>query len=190
MAVVGSLALCVASPATAQQADGSTEHVTLDAATPDTAARLFLRSVRSIRWDATGYLLHPTTVQRFATLVELMIGPDTTGRVAEYFIGREPAHLAAMSPVAIFETAVERTIADMPGLMHALFDRDDEIVGHVTEGADSAHVVYRTEARISGASPEVKVMQVVRSEDGWRVLWSDELEVLEAALRGAARATR
>jgi hypothetical protein len=49
-------------------------------------------------------------------------------------------------------------------------------------------VVYRTVARISGAVPEVKVMQMRRGVAGWRVAWSDELEVLEAALRGAPRA--
>ena len=41
---------------------------------------------------------------------------------------------------------VGAVIDDMPGLMHALFDRDDEVVGHVLESGDSAHVVYRTTA--------------------------------------------
>ena len=78
-------------------------------------------------------------------------------------------------------------IDDMPGLMHAVYDRNDEVLGAVIEGADSAHVVYRTTARISGAVPEVKVMQLARTDGGWRVLWSDELEVLDAALRGVPR---
>jgi hypothetical protein len=57
----------------------------------------------------------------------------------------------------------------------------------VVEGTDTAHVVYRTTARISGAVSEVKVMQLRRSTAGWRVSWSDELEVLDAALRGVGR---
>ena len=81
-------------------------------------------------------------------------------------------------------------IDDMPGLMHALFDRDDEVLGHVTEAGDTAHVVYRTTARISGAVSEVKVMQLARTTAGWRVAWSDELEVLDAALRGIPRGRR
>ena len=78
----------------------------------------------------------------------------------------------------------------MPGLMHAIFDRDDRVVGHVTESADSAHVVYRTTPRISGAVSEVNVMQLTRTEGGWRVQWSDELQVLDTALRGFARPRR
>ncbi len=151
---------------------------------------MFLRSVRAIRWDAAAALLHPSTTGRFAMVVRLMIEPDTTGRVSEYFTGGGPGRLREMAPAEIFETAVDRTIADMPGLMHAVFDRDDAIIGLVMEGPDSAHVVYRTLARISGAAPEVKVMTVGRTPDGWRVMWSDELEVIEAALRGAARAVR
>ena len=50
-----------------------------------------------------------------------------------------------------------------------------------------AHVVYRTTARISGAVPEVKVMQLSLTDAGWRVSWSDEMEVLDAALRGVGR---
>ncbi len=57
----------------------------------------------------------------------------------------------------------------------------------MAEGADAAHVVYRTTARISGGVPEMKVMTLSRTPDGWRVWWSDELEVLDAALRGIAR---
>lgn len=75
----------------------------------------------------------------------------------------------------------------MKALVLALFDRDDEVLGHVTEAEGRTHVVYRTMARISGAVSEVKVMQLGRTDGGWRVLWSDELEVLEAALRGVSR---
>ena len=83
--------------------------------------------------------------------------------------------------------AIGHLIDDMPGLMHSLYDRDDDVIGNVDEGPDDAHAVYRTTARLSGAIPEVKVMQLQRGPGGWRVLWSDELEVLDAALRGVGR---
>jgi hypothetical protein len=78
-------------------------------------------------------------------------------------------------------------IDDMPGLMHALFDHDDEVIGHVDEGADRSFVVYRTVERLSGAVPEVRVVEAVRTSAGLRVAWSDELDVLETALRGVPR---
>jgi hypothetical protein len=160
------------------------------AATPESTAELFLRSVRAIRWDAAAQLLHGETLERFGTVVTMMVDADQTGDVRRFLVGTDSAGYAALEPADVFERAIGALIDDMPGLMHALYDRDDEVLGYVVEGEDTAHVVYRTTARISGAVPEVKVMQLRRGAAGWRVLWSDELEVLDAALRGLRRRGR
>ena len=159
-------------------------------ATPQEAASLFLRSVRAIRWSTAAQFTHPTTLARFHDLVSMMSRVDSTGAIRDYLTQTDEAAYGSLSPAEVFDRALGTTIDDMPGLMHALFDRDDDVLGHVLEAADSAHVVYRTMARISGAVPEVKVMQMGRTDSGWRVLWSDELEVLEAALRGVPRGQR
>ena len=158
--------------------------------TPESAADAFLRSVRAIRWEVTGQLLHPQTSDRFRTLVSMIAAADTTGEARRYLTGTDTGGFTALGDAEVFERAIGAMIDDMPGLMHALYDRDDEVLGHVAEGADSAHVVYRTLARIGGAVPEVKVMQLARVDEGWRILWSDELEVLDAALRGVRTGRR
>ena len=159
-------------------------------ATPEATADAFLRSVRAIRWDVTGRLMHPQTLDRFQILVSMIAAADTTGEARRYLTATDSSGFAALSGAEVFERAIGAMIDEMPGLMHALYDRDDEVLGAVGEGADSAHVVYRTLARIGGAVPEVKVMQLGRSEEGWRILWSDELGVLDAALRGARTGRR
>lgn len=156
-------------------------------ATPEQAATLFLRSVRAIRWSAAAQFTHPEALGRFHDLVSMMSQVDTTGDIRTYLTQTDEAQYDSLTPAEVFDLALGSTIDDMPGLMHAVFDRDDDVLGHVLESPDSAHVVYRTMARISGAVPEVKVMQMARTGGGWRVLWSDELEVLEAALRGVGR---
>ncbi len=158
--------------------------------TPESTADAFLRSVRSIRWSVTAQLLHPETLGRFHTLVSMIAEADTTGEAGRYLTGTDPNGLAALSGQQVFERSIGAMIDDMPGLMHALYDRDDEVLGHVAEGPDSAHVVYRTLARIGGAVPEVKVMQLERAEAGWRIRWTDELAVLDAALRGVRMGRR
>ena len=92
-----------------------------------------------------------------------------------------------LGSLLIEDGRISAVIDDMPGLMHALYDRDDHVIGSVAENGETAHAVYRTTARISGAVPEVKVLQLRSTPDGWRVLWSDELEVIQAALRGVGR---
>jgi len=159
-------------------------------ATPESAADSYLRSVRAIQWRTTAQLLHVETLTRFDNTVTMIADADTSGTVRDYLVATDSLGLAALAPAEIFDRAISTTIEDMPGLMHSLYDRDDTVIGHVVERGDTAHVVYRTMARISGAVSEVKVMQLRRSADGWRVLWSDELEILEAALRGVSRRTR
>jgi hypothetical protein len=162
----------------------SIEQVT---ATPESTATLFLRSVRAIRWGAAAQFVHDETLDRFRATVTMIADADGTGALRRFLGGTDSAGLVHLEPPEVFDRALRAVVDDLPGLMHALYDRDDEVVGHVVEGTDTAHVVYRTTARISGAVSEVKVMQLRRSTAGWRVSWSDELEVLDAALRGVGR---
>ncbi len=156
-------------------------------ATPEAAAELYIRSVRAIRWSAAAQFLAPGTLDRFRTTVTMIADADTTGAIRSYLVQTDSVAMGTLSHAEVFDRAIGVVIDDMPGLMHALYDRDDEVIGHVLESPDSAHVVYRTTARLSGALSEVKVMQLERGADGWRVLWSDELDVLDAALRGVGR---
>ena len=159
-------------------------------ATPDAAADGFLRSVRAIRWETAVLFVDAETQDRFRTTVEMIVDADTTGAMLDFLVGAPRTELTARPDEDVFDQAIGAVIDDMPGLMHAIYDRDDEVIGAVLEGESDAHVVYRTMARISGAVSEVKVLQMRRSADGWRVVWSDELEVLDAALRGISRSSR
>lgn len=157
-------------------------------ATPESTAEIFLRSVRAIRWSAVAQFVHDETLERFRSTVRSFAAVDASGEVTEYLVDTDSTGLIALDAADVFARSMGVVIDDMPGLMHAIYDRDDEILGHVPEGEDRAHVVYRTTARLSGAVPEIKVMQLGRAGAGsWRVLWSDELEVLNAALRGVGR---
>ncbi len=160
-------------------------------ATPEATATLFLRSVRAIRWRTVAQLLHPTALARFRMVINTLCDADSTGGMRRYFTGTADVRAyAALDDATVFAGAVGRTIDDLPGLMHSLYDHTDRILGHVMEGRDTAHVVYRTVEQLYGAVPQVLVMQVERTPRGWRVLWSDQLGVLEEALRGVRRAIK
>lgn len=155
--------------------------------TPEAAAELFIRSVRAIRWGTAAQFMAPEALDRFRETVTMMADADTSGEIRSYLVQTDSLGLLGLAPQDVFDRSIGTLIDDMPGLMHALYDRDDDVIGHVAEGPDDAHVVYRTTARLSGAVSEIKVMQLRRGPAGWRVLWSDELEVLDAALRGVGR---
>jgi hypothetical protein len=87
----------------------------------------------------------------------------------------------------VFLRVMEVLSEDAPGLVHALVVRDVEVIGHVPEGQDLAHVVYRSTADLSGAVPELRLMTVKRDGLRWRVLSSQELDILVEAFRGISR---
>ena len=176
-----------AAPLGAQASDARSVGLAALTTTPDSAAVLFLRSVRAIRWSAAAQFLDDEALGRFFETTRMLAAADTSGEVGHYLVATDSISLRALARPEVFAQAIGATIDGMPGLMHSLYDRDDEVLGHVSEVEGRAHVVYRTTARISGAVPEVKVMQLRHGPDGWRVSWSDELEVLDAALRGVGR---
>lgn len=177
-----------AAPAASQDRVTPTPGLATLTASPDSAAVLFLRSVRAIRWSAAAQFMDQETLGRFFETTRMLAAADTSGEISRYLVDVDSVTLRGLARPEVFARSIGATIDGMPGLMHSLYDRDDEVLGHVVEGADRAHVVYRTTARISGAVPEVKVMQLHRADaGGWRVRWSDELEVLDAALRGVGR---
>lgn len=181
------IATIVCTAAIAPRTSAAAQEIDELTATPEAAADPFIRSVRAIRWSAAAQFMAPEALDRFRVTVTMMADADTTGEVREYLVATDSIGLSALAPEEVFARAIGALIDDMPGLMHSIYDRDDNVIGHVTEGPDDAHAVYRTTARLSGAVSEVKVMQLRRGPSGWRVLWSDELEVLEAALRGVGR---
>jgi hypothetical protein len=159
--------------------------------TPEQAATLFLRSGGAIQWRTAAQFMSSEALTLFRETTTMIVETDTTGVMADFLLQGEPQMLTGLTSAEVFDRAIGAMIDDMPGLMHSMYDRDDEVIGHVIEEGDEregdAHVVYRTTPRVSGAVSEVNVMQMRQSGAGWRVVWSDELEVLEAALRGVRR---
>jgi hypothetical protein len=153
-------------------------------------ARVYLRSLRSLDWDGAAHTLHPETLDRFQTLVSMITDADSTGGVGRFLTGTDREGFDALLAEQVFARSIGAMLGEMPGLAHAIQDRDDEVLGTVPEDEEAGHAVYRTQARIGGSVSEVKVMELGRVGAGWRVRWSDELELLDAALRGIAMGPR
>src|SRR5690606_11477243 len=181
------LTMLCATPFLGRPAPAAAQTLAELTASPEEAAGLFIRSVRTLRWSAAAQFMDPETLALFRDVVTMITEVDRSGELLRFLTGADTAAYRALEPREVFARALDVLTGEMAGLAHSLADRDDRILGHVPEGADSAHVVYRTQMGISGSVPEVNLMQMRRGPEGWRVLWSEELDVLETALRGAAR---
>lgn len=160
------------------------------ALTPDSLAHEFQTAIRAQAWDAVAARVHPERMERFHRWVVILLDVPGTAEARRRVLGdTSRAAYADAGPRRLFSRLLEGLSEDFPGLVHALVARDVEILGTVREGAELAHVVYRNSDRLSGAVPEIRVTTLRRTPDGWRILESDELDLIRVALQGLLRRT-
>lgn len=158
---------------------------------PDSVAAEFQAALRGMGWKAAAYRMHPDALQRIRDLVSMLVEVDETGETRDYFFGAaDRVDFRRLSSREFFASVMAVTLDELGGLLHAIVVRDVTIIGSVSDGPDLAHVVYSSHAELSGAEPEIRVMTMKRSAEGWRVLESQELEVIREALRGTPRRLR
>ncbi len=155
---------------------------------PDSVATEFQSALRAVAWRAAVQRLHPEALEDFHYRMTLLVEMDTTRAPLEKLYpggGLETYH--QKSAEEVFLRVMEVLSEDAPGLVHALVVREVEVIGHVPEAPELAHVVYRSTADLSGAVPELRLMTMKRDGDRWRVLSSQELDILVEAFRGISR---
>ena len=155
--------------------------------TPDSLATEFQTALRAMAWSPAATRIHPDGLRRLHDQIDMLVEVDSATTLEVLFDGIGAAEYRSLSSADVFIRVMVYMANDMPGLLHALVVRDVGIIGAVMETQDLAHVVYRSEARLSGAVRELRVMTLKRSPDGWRVLETPELDVIREALRGIPR---
>ncbi|MFC1661434.1 hypothetical protein ACFL3S_08305 [Gemmatimonadota bacterium] len=155
---------------------------------PDSIATEFQNAMRGVAWRAAFSRIHPEGVASFHHLITILVEMDTTRAPLErLYPDRGMDAYRAATQEAVFLRVMEVLSQDAPGLIHALVVREVEVVGSVREEPDLAHVVYRSLADLSGARPELRLMTMKKDGDRWKVLTSQELDILVEAFRGLSR---
>ena len=158
---------------------------------PDSVATEFQSALRAVAWRAALVRLHPEALEDFHLRISILVESDTTrAPIQKLYPDGGLATFRSTSKEEVFLRVLEVLSEDALGLVHALVVRDVEVVGHVPEGPEMAHVVYRSTADLSGAEPELRLMTMKRDGDRWRVRASQEVDILFEAFRGISRERR
>jgi hypothetical protein len=155
------------------------------ASTPAGVADEYHRAIQSMAWAALTERLHPDALAYMRLSVRITLDVDTTGWALERLLGGVPDRAAyeALNDSEVFRRVMAGVQREVPGLLSSLVARRSEILGAVEEGPDTAHVVYRISTLAQGAEPEVLVLTVLRTAEGWKVRYAEEIAVLHTALR-------
>lgn len=157
--------------------------------TPEAVAARYLSAMQAGDWTGMAAVMHPDALQQLRELMDPLFTSTVPEAEAfrQQFLGvRTAAEAAALSDTTVFTNFVRGLNARNPPAAQALSEARIEQIGHVTEGTDVAHVVYRATLDVEGMSvTNVSVMTLKRSGDGWGVLLTGDYSSLATALRQA-----
>jgi hypothetical protein len=152
--------------------------------TPEAVTRQFGAATRANDWVGTAQLMHPDALARFRSMFLPIVAADSTGQLCQrLFATTSAAEVAALPDPELFARFFRTLVSGAPELNGMFASADLVPVGHVLEGNDVAHVVFRMKVAAEGVTiTKVQAMSLRRSGQTWRVLLSGDFEGLAAAL--------
>lgn len=159
---------------------------------PEEVAHLYIRAMADARMNVVADQMHPSALDRFKgimTEVADAIAAAPADRkppakmVSALFGDEGPAIVKDLPPRDVFVRFMSNLTTFVPQIraMHA--GSEYQVIGHVVEGGNVAHVVFR--ATLSQGDHEMTKMSVLslkRDGEHWKVLLTDDLENLVSGL--------
>ncbi len=151
---------------------------------PESVATRYGAALRAGDWDGLARLMHPAATAQFRSLFTPLVAADKSGQAVQALFGlSSPAELAKLSDTEMFARFLRNVMAQQ-GLREMMSGSTMQVLGHVSEGPDIAHVVYRIHMSVdSVAIDKTDVLSLRRSGATWGVLLSADLEGMAAALK-------
>ena len=165
-------------PAAAQTAGESPEHV----------ATRYINALRTQQWDSMALLMHPVALHQLREVLAPLFEAPSLDDAREHLLGvRSLSGAKALSDNGVFVALMSHGVGSQAQLMEFMRKASVQIIGHVPEGRDTVHVVYRmTFEDGTAAVAKMDVFSMQRLGDTWRGLLSIDLRMLGAMLRRRA----
>jgi hypothetical protein len=178
----------VASPLGAQTKRAETGP-TVDGRDPEAVAANALASLKENRIGDFAAAMHPEALKALrSTMLSVVDAAEAKGRTAEALATfknvRSADELRKLDDVAFFTVFLEGMMQVQPRLRDALRGMTSDVIGHVAEGPDVVHVVYRgTVTQGDVKLTKLSVMSLKSNGDGWGMLLTGDIEGMAAALK-------
>lgn len=166
--------------------------------TPESAAQSYIEAMK--QGSIKGYTkhLHPEALGKFRNMMLPIVeqtekeGPEDVKDILRIFEGiDETATLRKLSPEDFFISFYEGITKLQPRLKQMMTNTRNQIIGHVNEGDNIAHVVIRVTTPASGASVStISVISLQKHESDWRVLLPAQIEGIANVIQQRQRALK
>ena len=177
-----SLVLLTSHLAQATDASGKTED-------PRKAAKKYVQALRKKDYPGMAKLMHPEALAEFRSItLPLAEAADKKGKadsILDLFPGAKSLDdLKRMNPEEFFASFLQGTLKFLPETRQVLTNSKTEFLGHVAEGKDVAHVVYRMTAKVRTVSfTKMYVISLKKHKTEWRLILSGDIKGMAEALK-------
>jgi hypothetical protein len=156
------------------------------AESPEQVTDRFVTAMRASDWVGMASLMHQNALKEMRQLLAGVFEAPNAGQIRQQLLGVTTVQQAqALSDTAVFAALMRMTSQDTD-VAALLKTAKVQVLGHVNEGADTVHVVYRMAMTINGIPiTKMDVMSLARSPAGWRGLLKGDFSALAAGIRAA-----
>jgi hypothetical protein len=159
------------------------------AETPEQVAGRYLHAMAAQQWDSMAVLMHPYALQQLHTLLAPLVESPTLDAAREQLLGvHSLAEARALSDTAFFAAFLGHVLVKQPGVLDVLQRSRIDLIGHVAEGPDTVHIVYRLNySNGEVAVTKMDIFPMQRFGATWRGLLNGDFRPLAAMLRRQSR---
>lgn len=159
---------------------------------PEVVAAQYMNAMRKRNWTRSAQLMHPDALKQLKQLFRPFMSTAQGREVgALLFKVRTATDYEKLTGAQLFVRLMEALMNMSPEVAAALGTAEYEIVGHVAEAPDLAHIVYRMKTKTRGISvTKAAVMSLKKSGNTWRGVLTGEIEGLAAAFAQPAAPPR
>jgi hypothetical protein len=171
------------------------------AESPEEAAHAYITAMADARMNVVADQMHPGALERFKQIMlgvadAIAAAPEDrkpSSKVISALFGDEgPAAVKDLPPRDVFVRFMSNLVTFVPQIREMHAGSEYQVLGHVDEGGNITHVVFRATLRRGQSElTKMSVLSLKRDGEGWKVLLTDDLENLIKGLgqRLAAPAT-
>ena len=152
--------------------------------TPEAVAAQYIEATRANDWAKCAQFLHPDALAKMKRMFAPLVVADKTKNFSvDFFAVHNIAEYEKLPDAVVYERLMTNLVKRVPAYKEAAATSEMKILGHVKEGTDIVHVVYRMNMKINGA-PVSKMAVMSLKSDGktWRALLTGDFEAMFTGL--------
>ncbi len=144
---------------------------------PELIARQYINAMKNFDWGSIAKIMNPEDLHKFSSAIKSMIADADSlelkyswGSFIEDVGGRDA--LLQLDSVELYTSFLKSSTSgpDSKSAVEMMRESKTTILGHVVEGDDLAHVVYRIELTFMGeVKTKLEIMTLIKHDSQWRV---------------------